>query len=159
VNLADKKYPALVMMNGVLGGFAHSKLFQNVREKNSLAYTVWSHLDGMTGILAVMTGIEPSKYQQALDIIQEQLVEIQHGHVTDEEMLFTYRGLKNQYTVWLDQPSALANLHYNGILAGKPREVADMLEALSSVSKEDVVQAAALLQPHTIYFLTGEGDA
>ncbi|WAH35756.1 EF-P 5-aminopentanol modification-associated protein YfmF [Alicyclobacillus dauci] len=159
VNFADENYPSLLMMNGVFGGFAHSKLFLNVREKHSLAYSVWSHHDGMTGALAVMTGIDPKNYDQARQIIDQQLSAIQAGDVSDEEINFTFRGLQNQYTVLLDQPAALANWHYNGVLSGKERDIEDMLKALQSVTKEDIVQAAQAVQPHTIYFLTGEGDA
>lgn len=159
VNFADDAYPSFVMMNGILGGFAHSKLFRNVREKHSLAYNVWSHFDGMTGVLAVMTGIEPSKYSQALDIIQEQLATIQAGEITDEEMDYTLRGLVNQYTVLLDQPAALANWHYNGAVCGQQRDIPELMQALRKLSKDDIVRAASQLEPSTIYFLTGEGEA
>lgn len=159
VNFSSDDYPAMLMMNGVLGGFAHSKLFLNVREKHSLAYTVWSHFDAMTGSLAVMTGIEPKQYEKALQIIEEQVTAIQAGNITDEEMAFTFRGLQNQYTVLLDQPSSLTSWHYNGVLCGQQREIETLLDQLQRVTKEDVVDAAKRLEPNTIYFLTGEGDA
>ncbi|WAH40788.1 insulinase family protein [Alicyclobacillus fastidiosus] len=159
VNFSSESYPAMLMMNGVLGGFAHSKLFLNVREKHSLAYSVWSHFDAMTGSLAVMTGIEPKQYQKALDIIEEQVQAIKRGAITDDEMDFTFRGLQNQYTVLLDQPASLTSWHYNGVLCGEHRDIEQLLQQLSRVTKEEVVSAASQLEPSTIYFLTGEGDA
>lgn len=159
IDFADGLYPALLMMNGIFGGFAHSKLFANVREKHSLAYTVWSHLDPMTGVLAVMTGINPENYAKALDIVQAQLEAIRAGEITDDEMTFTLRGLENQYTVLLDQPSALASWHYNGVVSGKHRDISTLLAQLKSISKEDVAKVAGVIEPNTVYFLSKEGDA
>lgn len=159
VNFAGEHYPSLLMMNGILGGFTHSKLFANVREKHSLAYTVWSHLDSMTGVLAIMTGIQPDKYQEAVDIIEAQLADILAGKITDDELEFTYRALENQYTLLQDQPSALATWHYNGLICGRDRNIDELMREIRSISKNDVMEAAKLLEPNTIYFLTGEGDA
>lgn len=156
IGFSDALYPKLLMMNGVFGGFAHSKLFANVREKHSLAYTVWSHLDAMTGAVAVMTGIDPTNYEQALEIIEEQLTAIRQGDITDDEMTYTLRGIENQYTVLLDQPAALANWHYSGVLSGTEREIPELLSTLRSISAADVAEVASQLEQNTIYFLSGK---
>lgn len=159
VNFAHDSYAQLVMMNGILGGFTHSKLFANVREKHSLAYTVWSHIDAMTGVLAVMTGIAPENYEKTLGIIRAQVAEMADGNICYEEMEFARRSLTNQYTVLQDQPSALANWHYNGRMSGRDRDIQELIAEVEQVTKDNVAQMAQLLEPHTLYFLTREGDA
>lgn len=75
--IADKDYPALHLFNGIFGGFSHSKLFINVREKASLAYYAVSRLESFKGLMMVMSGIEVGNYQQAVDIIKEQFEAMQ----------------------------------------------------------------------------------
>lgn len=156
IGFGDDRYPALLILNGVFGGFTHSKLFLNVREKHSLAYTVWSHLDLMTGVLAVMTGISPDNYDKAVDIVEQQLEEIRAGKISDAEMEFTVRALENQYTLMSDGPAALANWHYTGVLSGAARDVDQLIQDLRRVGKDDLVQVAQEIEPSTIYFLTRE---
>ena len=67
VAYGDPDYYALQLFNGIFGGFSHSKLFINVREKASLAYYAASRLESHKGLLMVMAGIENANYKQALD--------------------------------------------------------------------------------------------
>ncbi|GLG00070.1 peptidase M16 [Alicyclobacillus hesperidum subsp. aegles] len=159
VGYADPEYPALLMMNGVFGGFAHSKLFIHVRERHSLAYTVWSHVDQATGMLAVMTGISPEKREQALTIIEQQLNDLRDGKIADEELEYTYRSLRNQYTVLLDQPAALANWHHQGIMCGRQRDIDELLTDLERVTRDDITKVAQAIEMSTLYFLTRKDEA
>ena len=149
----DPVYPALLVANGVLGGFPHSKLFINVREKASLAYYASSRLDGLTGVLAIQTGIDPANYEKALSIVLDQVKVIQQGNVSEEELAFTKNGIRNQYLQALDQPMSIADVHFSGVLTGVNREIPDLLKQIESVQKDDVVQAAQTLKEDTVYFL------
>ena len=71
-------YYGLVVMNGALGGFPHSKLFVNVRERASLAYYIGSFVDGTKGILMVNGG-QRCKVEDAVRIITEQVEAVQQG--------------------------------------------------------------------------------
>lgn len=152
----DAHYGALLVGNGVLGGFAHSKLFLNVREEASLAYYASSRLDGLTGTVAVQTGIEVDNHQQALEIILEQVKALQAGDIGVEELEFTRDGLRNQYHQVLDQPFGMADVHFTGVLAGVERDVTDLLRTVDSVTREQVVEAANAWHLDTIYFLRGQ---
>jgi predicted Zn-dependent peptidase len=156
VSYGDAEYLPLLVANGILGGFPHSKLFMNVREKASLAYYASSRLDGLTGIVAVQTGIEVGNKAQAYDIILRQVEALKAGDVTDEELDFTLRGLRNQYRQVLDQPMSLTEIHFSGVLAGIHRSVEDLLDQISAVGKEDVVRAAQTLELDTVYFLNNQ---
>lgn len=69
----DPEYFALQVLNGIYGGFSHSKLFINVREKESLAYYAASRLESHKGLLLVMSGIDNNNYDKAVKIIKEQM--------------------------------------------------------------------------------------
>lgn len=73
VKFGDPDFPKMQIFNGVFGGYAHSKLFMNVRERESLAYYASSSYSPHYGLLFVVSGIEPSNEKKAIDIIFEQL--------------------------------------------------------------------------------------
>lgn len=72
----DKHHLAMVVMNGLLGGFAHSKLFTNVRENAGLAYTISSQLDLFSGQLRMYAGIDRGNRNQARKLMNHQLLEL-----------------------------------------------------------------------------------
>ncbi|MCL6515464.1 pitrilysin family protein [Alicyclobacillus sp.] len=150
------EYPALLVANGILGGFPHSKLFQNVREKASLAYYASSRVDALSGLVLIQTGIDPVHRDRAEAIIVEQVRALQQGEVTDDELSFTKRGLVNQYRQSLDVPAAVADIHFGGVLAGRVRAMDELMDAILAVERQDVVAAANRLQLDTVYFLRGE---
>ncbi|MCL6631547.1 MAG: insulinase family protein [Alicyclobacillus herbarius] len=155
ISYKDESYPALLVANGILGGFPHSKLFRNVREKASLAYYASSRLDALTGVISVQTGIEVANYDRVLAIIKEQIQALRNGDVDENELDYTKRGLRNQYQVMLDQPMTMADQHFVGVLAGNPRSIPELLTAIDQVTPADVAQVAANWTVDIVYFLKG----
>ena len=149
-------YYPLVMCNGILGGFPHSKLFQNVREKASLAYFVFSRLERHKGVMVNAAGIDPAHYQQALDIMQEQLTSITKGEISREEMENTRIGLINQLRSQLDNPNSLISFYLDADIGGRRHGFSDVMEKIQQVTPEQVVEAASKIQLDTVYFLRGE---
>ena len=88
----DDDYYALLVGNGVLGGFPHSKLFMNVRERASLAYSVGSSIEGSKGLLTIVAGISDDSREQAVEIINEQVNAIKGGRISPEELEQTKRA-------------------------------------------------------------------
>lgn len=84
--IGEDDYLPLLVFNGMFGGYAHSKLFMNVREKASLCYYCASRLDNYKGLMYVYSGIEAQNYQKALEIIGQQLKDMVGGNFTDKEM-------------------------------------------------------------------------
>lgn len=153
ISYPDDDYPAVLIANGVLGGFPHSKLFVNVREKASLAYYAVSRLESHKGILMIMSGIEVANYEKALLIINEQLKLVQSGQISDQEMEQTKATLINQFRELLDSPRMMVDFTYNGILSGRARKLGELLDELSQVTVEQVKAAAGKIQMDTIYLL------
>lgn len=152
----DLHFPLLVF-NGLFGGFPHSKLFLNVREKHSLAYYASSSTDPFRGLLTVQTGIDGQNREKVLRLVNEQLKQIVRGNVAEEELEQTKIMLKNQYLLSQDSQRYLLD---NAFLRVKvPRSDIpqdEVLTKIDAVSLEDVQLVAKKLQLQAVYFLEGE---
>lgn len=157
LTFSDSDYPSLLVYNGILGGFPHSKLFQNVREKASLAYYCSSRLDSLMGFLMIQSGIEISNFDKAVDIIKEQLKAMQSGDITDNEIRQTKAMISNQLREQQDRIYDMMLFHYQSVLGGKQRGIKELLEQIDRVTKEDIVRVANQVKVDTIYFLRDQG--
>lgn len=153
VTYADEQYAASLMYNGILGGYPHSKLFMNVREKASLAYYVSSRLDGHKGILAIQSGIEIENYEKALGIIRKQLEAMQRGDITDAEMSKTRAMLNNHLREIKDSAFEMIAFDFNTVLSGKERSVESLLGDINAVDLPAIRRVAEQVELDTIYFL------
>lgn len=159
ITYADDLYPSLLMYNGVLGGYPHSKLFTNVREKASLAYYASSRLDGHKGILAIRSGIEMENYQKASEIIQRQLEAIRNGEINELELTQTQAMIANQLREIQDSAFEMISFDYNSVLSGTERSVNELIDLIYKVDRQMITQAAQKVQLDTIYFLRDQkGD-
>ncbi len=144
---------AMVMMNGVLGTFSHSKLFQNVREKASLAYDVHSTLEKTKGLLFVVSGIAVENFQRALEIIQAQVRALAAGEITEDELSATRESFLNHLTMMEDNPAELIEVDRVWRLHGREFDLPGYRKALRAVERDRIAKAAGLLKLDTIYFL------
>ncbi|AOM06880.1 insulinase family protein [Bacillus cereus] len=159
VTYKDEDYFALQLFNGLFGGFSHSKLFVNVREKNSLAYYAASRFESHKGLLFVMSGIEAKNYEKAVEIIKEQMFAMQNGEFSEEEIHQTKSVIQNQILEAIDTPRGFVEMLYHGIISDRTRPVEEWLTGIESVTKEEIVKVAKNIELDTIYFLQGtEGE-
>jgi len=155
ITRADPLRYGLQVFNGILGGFVHSKLFVNVREKASLAYTAFSSYNANKGLILAYAGIDVNKYQEALDIILRQIEDTARGRFSDEELDATRKGFQTQYRMRLDTVDGRILHHLGGELEGCPETIEESLVKVARVTREAVVEAAARTRLDTIYFLKG----
>ena len=154
IRYGDPDYFALQVFNGLFGGFPHSKLFMNVREKASLAYYASSRLESHKGLLLVMTGIEPENYERAREIIFEQWEEMKSGRFSEEDLAKTKAVIKNQMLETFDIPRGLVEVLYHNVIGGNSMTEKDWFTGLEAVTKEDVIAVGEKTWPDTVYFLT-----
>jgi predicted Zn-dependent peptidase len=150
----DDDYFALQVFNGIFGGFSHSKLFINVREKASLAYYAASRLESHKGLMMVMCGIDNKNYQQAVTIIKEQLDAMKKGDFSDEELEQTKAVIRNQILETIDTPRGIVEVLYHNVVAGKNISLDDWLEKMEQTTQEQIIEVAKKIELDTIYFLT-----
>lgn len=158
VSGSDKDYAALVVANSIFGSGAHSKLFNNVREKLSLCYYASSAIDMFKGLMLVNAGIEFENYQKAYDEILVQLEAVKKGDISDFEFESAVNALENSYRSAYDDPRFMQNLQLGENLIGTDYSVADRIEMIKSVTKDDVVAVMSKTELDTVYFLTGSEE-
>jgi predicted Zn-dependent peptidase len=151
----DSDYYALQVFNGIFGGFSHSKLFINVREKASLAYYAASRIESHKGLMMVMSGIDLKNYDQAVGIIHEQMDAMKKGDFTDQELEQTKAVINNQMLETIDTARGLVEVLYHNVVANVDIPLEHYLEQVQKATKEEVLEVAGKIELDTIYFLTG----
>lgn len=154
---ADNYIP-LLLFNGILGGYAHSKLFVNVREKESMAYYASSRIDSHKGIITIQSGIEVQNYQRSLSVIKKQLESMKSGDITDKELSLTKLVLANQLKELVDKPRHFVDFSYHSALSGRNRTLDVILEQIDKCTINDIVDVAENVKIDTIYFLKGNQE-
>ena len=147
--------------NAILGGTPSSKLFQNFREKESLAYTVRSRYYRFKDIIIIYAGINKENYERAKTVIEEQINDIKNGHITDEEFNASKQSLISDLKEWNDSKISLSKMLMSNLIVNKNSDasISHMVSNLEKVTKDDVVKIANKIKIEKIYFLGGDIDA
>lgn len=158
VSPTDPDYYSLLVYNGILGGGLHSKLFQNVREKESLAYYIFSRLEKFKGLMVISSGIEAANRQKAYDIIIRQMEEIRSGNITDYEYESTLKSYESGIKALRDSQMQIVDFYLSQLTAGTEDNFESVIEKMKSVSKQDVAAVAGKIELDAVYFLTGNAE-
>ena len=153
-----RQHVATVLMNAIFGGSPVSKLFKNVREKESLCYSVGSVYDRSKGILVVQAGIEEANYARARRLVLAQLDDLRKGRISEEEDRFTRGLLASGLRTIHDSPGGLIEFALERAVNGVPADLQGFMEALASVRAADLARAARGVELDTVYLLAGKGD-
>ncbi|MEK0153238.1 EF-P 5-aminopentanol modification-associated protein YfmF [Tetragenococcus halophilus] len=152
----DQRRFSLLVFNGLFGGFPHSKLFINVREKASLAYYASSMFDSFRGIVTVQTGIDSKDRRRVISLVEEQLESLKSGNFTESELQQTKVMLKNQFLLSLDSSRGLIETAYLKQWFSIVQDEKEFEQKIMAVSKEDVKKVAADLQLQAIFTIDKE---
>lgn len=141
------------LYNVILGESATSKLFQNVREKASLAYSARSIYIRQKNNIFIKCGIEIANYEKALQIIKEQLQAMQDGDFTEEDIVnakkYMINGIKS-----IEETQDTEITYYLGQeLSGSHVSPQEYEEKINAVNKQQIVDIAQKIHINTIYFL------
>lgn len=149
-------YYSLAVSNGVLGMGVPSKLFQNVREKNSLAYYASSSLEKYKGLLIASSGIEIVNKDKALELMLLQLDEIKKGNITQYEYESTIKAFETGVNSYKDSQFSMIAFYIGQNLVGDTRDIDGFIDRIKKVTVSDAVEAAQGICLDTIYFLTSK---
>ena len=147
---------AMTVFSNLLGGYSQSRLFQVVREKNSLCYFIHSSYDPMNGIMTIAAGIDMNNYDKTKELIGKQIKDLQDGHITDEELSMVKTMLINALSKVDDDPDAIISFNWRRDIINSQDSIEDKQNAIKNVTKEDVIKCAQSIELDTIYFLTGK---
>lgn len=155
VGFKHPDYPKMQMMNGVLGGFAHSKLFINVREKESLAYYCSSSYASHYGLLYIMSGIDAEQEEKTASLIDQQVDALRNGDISDLEIQQTLALLSNSIRSSFDSAKGQIEIYDQYKLLDENFTSDKLIEKWERVTKEDIQEMAALLTKEITYLLSG----
>ncbi len=151
----QRQIVAASLMSAILGGTPTSKLFSNVREKQSLCYYCASRIDTEKAILLIDSGVETENIGKAQEAIIEQVELLKNGRITDDEMLSAKLAVKNAYISALDSLVSVQAFYIQSILRTEhlsPEEAADIVE---SITRDEIIDLAASMQLDTVFSLVG----
>ena len=141
----DRRF-ALGVLNAALGGGMSSRLFQEVREKRGLAYSVYSfssqHAD--SGIWGVYAGCLPAKADEVLSICRDEIAKVISGGLTDDELERGKGQLRGSIVLGLEDPSSrMSRLGKSELVYPRLEPVDEILASIEAVTHDDVREVAA----------------
>lgn len=154
ITSASAEFPAMQVLNGVLGAYPHSKLFTNVQEKESLAYYASSSFASSYGLLFAVSGIDPSQKEKAESVIDQQLELVKQGEISDREFLQTKSMLKNQLMEIKDSARGLIEVFESYQEIDPSFSLDGWAAKWETISKQDVSELAKTITKIHTYFLT-----
>lgn len=148
----DVKFP-ISIYNVILGESATSKLFQNVREKASLAYTARSNYVRQKSNIFIRCGIEIENFDKALEIIKKQLEDMKNGDFTEEDLENAKKYMISGITSIQDEQDSEVTYYIGQELSEKFTTFEEYAKKIEEVSMQDVKDVANSIDINTIYFL------
>ena len=149
---SDNKFAAS-MYNVVLGGSANSKLFQNVREKASLAYSASSSYIRRKNAIIIKTGIELKNYEKTLSIIKAQLQDMKDGKITDDEVKSAKQLATSSLKMIPESQDETITFSLDQDMYGENLTVEEYIKKVEAVTKEQIIDVANKVKINTIYYL------
>ncbi len=151
------EYYASAVFNCIYGGSPFSKLFNNVREKLSLAYYVSSRLDRQKGCMLISSGIENDKFQDAYSEIMLWLDKMKAGDFSDDEILSAKKYLETNLNSIADSLRASEDYLISALSEERqPETIENLVSNLNKVTRDEIIKIANKVHPDTVYLLTGK---
>ena len=148
----NAKFP-ISIYNVILGESATSKLFQNVREKASLAYTARSNYVRQKSNIFIRCGIKIENFDKALEIIKKQLEDMKNGDFTEEDLENAKKYMISGITSIQDEQDSEVTYYIGQELSEKFTTFEKYAKKIEEVSMQDVKDVANSIDINTIYFL------
>lgn len=151
-NNANTSFVALIY-NAILGGTANSKLFQNVREKASLAYTASSNYLKPKNNIFIRCGIDINNYEKTIKIVKEQLQDMAEGNFLEEDITNAKNTIISTIKGISDEQDTEITFYLGQELAYRKTNLNEYKNIIEKITKQDIVALAKNISINTIYFL------
>lgn len=150
----ERQY-VLPIYNFIFGGGPDSKLFQTIREKNSLCYTVGSNIKPVTNILVVKAGIDKKNYDKTLKLIKELFKKMNNGDFKEDDVLIAINSYKVSLKEMLDEQNSIISCYASHEYLGYDL-IPDRMKNIDSVTKKDLITLGKKIKLDTVYLLEGD---
>ena len=151
-NKKDSRYQ-MALYNVILVESATSKLFQNVREKASLAYSARSNYIRQKNNIYIRCGIEIEKYEEALKIIKEQLEDMKNGNFSEEDLNNAKKYMLAGIRTVQDEQDSEVTYYFGQEISGTFTTFDEYMNKINGVSRDEIIEVANSIKINTIYFL------
>ena len=152
-----ENYAAMRTFTDLFGGGTYSRLFMNVREKQSLCYYCAARLTAAKGILTVQSGVETGNAERAEKEILKQLDEMKAGGVTVEDLEKSKRSMEDFFLSVFDTPEELDGWLFSQVTDDEFQTPEDLVADMKEVTVEQVVEMANNISLDTVFLLKGNG--
>ncbi len=149
----DERYYMLVA-SALYGGTASSRLFKNVREKQSLCYYCAAGFNGFTSSMSVDSGVEHHNTQRTIDAVQKELSDLINGEITDREIKETKMTISNSLKANYDGLHGLEAWYLNEAVRGTAMTPEMVMEKVERVTAQDIKNVLKLLNLNVIYTIS-----
>ena len=149
---SENKY-AVTLYNTILGGGANSKLFQNVREKASLAYYASSRYIRRKDAIIIRTGIELPNYDKAVKVIEDQIEDMKNGKISDFEITSARTLISSSLKLIQESQDDIMAFDFDQELFNENLSFDEYYKKLEAVTLEEVIEVAKKVKTNTIYYL------
>ena len=155
ITIRDAGFVPMQLLNHIFGGGMTSKLFMQIRERQSLCYAIGSGFHGSKGLVTVSAGIDSGMKEAVQRGVLAQLDACCRGEITPEELNAAKESLRSSLLSTQDSPGALEGYYATAALSGLPLTPDAYIRAVEAATLEQIVAAAKTLRPHTVFFLKG----
>ena len=152
--LDEEKYYSLLLGSRILGGGADSKLFINVREKESLCYTIYSTIQKSKSTMKVCSGIEAQNYEKTVNLVKEQVQKLKDGDITESEISNAKIAFINSLNSLNDEIGRISDFYFSQSISKNKSDLDQIKNMINKSTKEDIVEAVKNIELDTIYFLS-----
>ena len=149
---SENKY-AVTMYNTILGGGANSKLFQNVREKESLAYYASSRYIRRKNAIIIRTGIELANYDKAVKVIKEQLEEMKKGNISDYELASAKTLILASLKLIPESQEDIIAFDFDQDVFNENLTFEQYYKKIENITLKEIIDVANQVKINTIYYL------
>ena len=149
-------YP-LVLGNILLGGGVDSKLFQEVREKNSLCYTIYSGYSKLYQMIYITAGIDRENYEKTLTLITNILEKMKRGKFSDKDIKIAKEFYQTSIESIEENPMNLIREYITQEITGiEPYQ--ERGKRMAKVTKREIIKAMKKVNMDTVFLLEGNED-
>lgn len=147
------RYYSLMLVNSILGGGPHSKLFNNVREKESICYYASSNLEKTKGLMFISSGIDIENYDRAIELIRRELDDTSQGKISQLELDNAKKSLINSLKAIGDSIVSDVEFTYNQYISGSKLTVEDVIGYVEKVDIDMIIESMKDVKEDTVFFL------